>query len=121
MKICIPALDGPDLGTRLSPHFGRAPWFVVFDNETGEIANVPNEPDECSATHCVSVKRLDALGIDAVVCGGMGKRSLANFEEVGMAVFLSQKEKVWEVLAEIQAGKVRRLRTEDACESGHHH
>jgi predicted Fe-Mo cluster-binding NifX family protein len=105
----------------LSLHFGRTPWFVVFDNETGEMKTVPNEPEELRETHCVSVERLKRLGIDAVVCGGMGKRSLANFEDGGMAVFLSKKVRVWEVLCEIQAGAVKRLRSENACESGHHH
>ncbi len=121
MKFCIPALDGPALDTRLSPHFGRTPWFVVYDNERGEMETVPNEPEEFTETHCVSVSRLQGLGINAVVCGGMGKRSLANIEDGGMAVFLSKKERVWEVLGEIQAGKVKRLRSEEACESGHHH
>ncbi len=58
MKFCIPALDGPALDTRLSPHFGRTPWFVVYDNETGEMETVPNEPEEFTETHCVSVRWL---------------------------------------------------------------
>lgn len=121
MKICIPSLDGPALDSRLGAHFGRTPWFVVFDHETGEIETVPNEPEEFGPTHCVSVKRLERLGVEAVVCGGMGKRSLTNIEDAGLAVFLSKKKWVWEVFAEIQAGKVTRLRAEEACESGHHH
>lgn len=111
-------MDGDRLNTRLCPHFGRTPWFVIYDKETGELETLPNTQQESTDdARCIPLERLDELGIDAVVCGGMGKRSLANFQKCGLAVFISEKTMVWEVLGEIQAGKVTRLQHEEACES----
>lgn len=117
MKICVPSQSEPHLDARLSQHFGHAPWFVVFDNDTGELEMVAKGEEHYDGGHCVVPGSLMNLRIEAVVCGGMGKKSLVRFEDQGMAVFLSPRERVWEVLADIRAGDVKRLTLEDACES----
>jgi len=120
MKICIPAQDGQVLNAKVSPHFGRAPFYVVVDIESGELEVVPNGDHDHERGHCGSVEWVGKMGVDAIVCGGMGRRSLLLFESEGLAVFISRSPRVWKVLSEIQAGDVTRLRSGEASAGKHH-
>lgn len=120
MKICIPAQDQPTLNTLVCPHFSRAPFFAVMDSETGAVEVKANVQPPEHQEHCQSVDQLLMHEIDAIVCGGMGQRSLAQFEARGLAVFISQRARVWEVMADIRANKAERLKPEDACAGRNH-
>ena len=43
MKIAIPTQDDRASEARVSPHFGRAPYFALVDTKTGEVEFLPND------------------------------------------------------------------------------
>jgi len=44
MKVCIPTLDSNGVQSRVSPHFGRAPQYLVIDTNT-QASDMLNKPE----------------------------------------------------------------------------
>ena len=59
MTICLPTVSDAGLTARLSPHFGRAPFFTLVETETGNVEVVPNTHQHHEHGHC---NPLGALG-----------------------------------------------------------
>jgi predicted Fe-Mo cluster-binding NifX family protein len=117
MRICLPTEDERGLESRLCGHFGGAPYLTIVDTATERAEVIARGPDHEHGA-CVPAGFAATAGIDAVVCGGMGRRALAAL--AGTAVYLSAGGRVGEVLAELKAGRLPRLSAEEACAGGHH-
>ena len=79
MKVAIPVENGI-----VAEHFGHAPQFIIYDVSEGEIQKEvltppPHQPG-------VIPQWLHSLGVTHVLCGHMGMRALAFFEDFGIEV-----------------------------------
>jgi predicted Fe-Mo cluster-binding NifX family protein len=86
MRIAISADDANGLKSVVSPHFGRCPYFVVVDIDDGTVTSVREERNPCFPQHQPGqvprfIKSLDA---DVMIAGGMGRRAIMFFEELGI-------------------------------------
>jgi predicted Fe-Mo cluster-binding NifX family protein len=115
MRICLPTEDAKGLESRLYGHFGSAPYLTIVDTATGRTEVTPRGDHEHGA--CVPAALVTSAAIDAVVCGGMGRRALAALE--GTAVYVATEGRVRDVLAELEAGRLDKLTAADACAGGH--
>jgi predicted Fe-Mo cluster-binding NifX family protein len=114
MRLCIPTTSDAGVAARLSPHFGRAPYFTLIDAATGEIAVVGN--DGCHGPGgCDPLSSLAAGSLDAVVCHGMGRRALSGLNARGVDVFVTDGATVTDAVAGFRAGRLRRLELSAAC------
>ncbi|HUT07462.1 MAG TPA: NifB/NifX family molybdenum-iron cluster-binding protein [Candidatus Latescibacteria bacterium] len=118
MRICFPTETNQGLSALLYGHFGSAPFFTLADTETGILEVRDNQGQVHAHGACHPVGALEGLGIQAVVCGGMGLRALQKLEEAGIEVYRSGALTVEEALREIREGKAERLSAEGAC--AHH-
>ncbi len=117
MKICLPTEDSKGLDAQLYGHFGRAPYLTIVDTETGLAQVVPRGNDH-EHGRCAPAGFVTSAGIDAVVCGGMGRRALAALG--GTAVYLASGGRVRDLVTELEAGRLPRLSADEACSGGHH-
>lgn len=75
MRLAIPVAQGT-----LCPHFGHCEQFAVVDTEDGKLVRTeyktppPHEPGVLPAW-------LHQLGVNAIVCGGMGMRAQQLFAQ----------------------------------------
>ena len=115
MKVCFPTGTNQGLSALLYGHFGSAPFFTLADTETGILEIRDNQGQVHVHGACHPVGALEGLGIQAVVCGGMGLRALQKLEEAGIEVYRSGALTVEEALREIGEGKAERLSAEGAC------
>jgi predicted Fe-Mo cluster-binding NifX family protein len=117
-RVVIPAEDGNGLDSRLSEHFGRAPYFIVVElNEDGSVSNVQavsNESEHFGGTGHPP-NRLLQFKPNAVITYGMGPRALSIFQECRVAVLKANADTVGEV---VEAYKQDRL--EELTEGCHH-
>ena len=120
MKLCIPTEDSGGLDARVCAHFGSAPFFTVVDTESEVIELLNNQNVSHSHGDCNPVSSIDSQKVDAVVCGGLGKRALMRLQQSGFEVYLSRSQSVREVVAEQKAGTLHKARVEEAC-GGHSH
>lgn len=115
MKICIPTENDKGLDSRVYGHFGSAPFFAVTDTETDQVKVITNRGRRHRHGECSPAERIGSHDIEAVVCGGMGKRAFQSLASAGIDVFLSDAGTVREVLSAVRENKVQRLTAESAC------
>lgn len=118
MKVCIPSLDGRGLEAAVASHFGSAPVFTLVDVETRRTDILTNDPQHGDHTGCHASGRLRRLGVDAVLCRGMGRRAFTRFSEDGIAVFVVQGGRVTSAVDALCQGRATLLTADAACAGG---
>jgi predicted Fe-Mo cluster-binding NifX family protein len=118
IKVVIPVTNNRGVDSQLSEHFGRAPFFAVFDfDEDGQILSsraVPNESEHFGGVG-FPPDRILQLNPDAVITYGMGPRALTRFQNAGVAVLRANASLVKDVLS-----AYAKDRLEELTEGCHH-
>ena len=115
MKICLPTVSDAGLAARLSPHFGRAPFFTVVENETGAVEVLRNGAQHHGHGQCNPLGALGNVAADAVVCRGAGGHALMLLEERGLAAYLTDEWTVEAAMGAFRSGKLIRMGPEHVC------
>ena len=101
MKIVIPVEDANGLNSRLSQHFGRAPYFIVVElDQNGKVLNlqiVPNKSEHFGGMGKPPEIILN-LRPNAVVTCRMGPRALGMFQNANIAVLQANKNIVKDLI-----------------------
>ena len=120
-RIVIPVADNSGLNSRLSEHFGRAPYFMVVEiNSKGEILSVEAIPNtsEHFGGFGKPPDRILQLKPTAVVTYGMGPRALNIFQQARVAVLRTNAATVREVIEAYKRNELEEL-TEGCREARH--
>ena len=115
MKICIPTVGMKGLGENISPHFGSAPTFTIVDIDTSQIEIIVNDNEHHEHGNCHPLAMLEGKAVNAVVCGGMGRRAVAGLNAGGVKAFLCKEGTVADVIKEFKAGTISELTQDGAC------
>ncbi len=87
MKIGICAL-GPDLDSEISPVFGRAPYFLIIDEETEQFRAISNPGFQAGRGAGVGASQtLVSQGIKALICGNLGPNAFSILETAGVKIY----------------------------------
>jgi len=101
-RIVIPLIEDRGIDSQLSEHFGRAPFFAVFElSEDGEILAhkvVPNDSEHFGGVGSPP-DRILKLRPDVVITRGMGPRALGRFQSARVAVLRTNSIFVRDVLS----------------------
>jgi len=121
VRIVIPVLDESGVNAQLSGHFGRAPYFAVFElDEAGHIINqktVPNVGEHFGG----SGQRADhilALKPNVIITYGMGPRGLSIFQNARVAVLRANADTVKDVMAAFNKDELEELT--EGCHHARH-
>jgi predicted Fe-Mo cluster-binding NifX family protein len=123
-RIAVPSNGNGGLDSTQSGHFGHCDVFTLVDVENGNIKNestVSNQ--EHSQGGCmVPVNLLAGHKVDALIVGGIGRRPLEGFAQVGIDVFFdSVNPQVKTVVEDLIANKLEKISPDQACGGGGHH
>jgi len=117
MRIAVPATDASGLKANVFPHFGRCPYYTIFDDETGEVEILPN-----TSVHFGGEKQPPGLlkekGVDILVCADLGRRAVGILSDAGIKVYIGAEGTVEEALDEWREGKLEKVPERYECE-GH--
>jgi predicted Fe-Mo cluster-binding NifX family protein len=101
MRIAVAAEDNNGLEAVLSQHFGRCPYYILVDIDSGEIASVNalenpfygshGQPGEVPAF-------IKSAGAHVIIAGGMGPKAMGFFEQYGIQVATGVSGVVREVI-----------------------
>ncbi|MGM0385082.1 MAG: NifB/NifX family molybdenum-iron cluster-binding protein [Actinomycetota bacterium] len=114
-RVCIPTVGQAGLRDTVCEHFGRAGAYTFVDNETGAVDVVVNTtlhvggegyPPDLIARH----------GGEAMLCGGLGRRAVAMFEEAGIAVCAGASGTVADAMEQWRSGRLQTATRETACQ-----
>lgn len=120
-RLVIPVIEDAGLNSRLSEHFGRAPYFMVIEispeGEVSSIKTVPNTSEHFGGFGRPPDKIL-SLRPTAVVTYGMGPRALNIFQQARVAVLRATAATVGEVVEAYKRNQLEEL-TEGCREARH--
>ena len=122
MNICIPVTKDAGGDSRLSGHFGSAPFFAFADTASGEVRTIPNGNQHHAHGRCQPMRALAGEALDAVVVRGIGAGALSRLRAMGLPVHRAAVATVADAVAAFNAGELAELAPDEACElHGHGH
>ncbi len=93
MKIAITALEG-NSNAKMDARFGRAKFFVIYDQDTKEWSSISNEAAEAAhGAGPLAVQTLADAGVKIVITGnGPGGNAARGLQTAGINVFLNKDD-----------------------------
>ncbi|RLI71316.1 dinitrogenase iron-molybdenum cofactor biosynthesis protein [Candidatus Heimdallarchaeota archaeon] len=121
MKIAFPVLAKNDLDSPLGDHFGRSPFFTIYDTETKTVVTIDN-----AAEHFGGVQSTPAFlkehGVNVLVCKALGTKAIVLFDQFGIGVFLTRSLVVREALEGYSKNELKQAtRTNGYSGNAEHH
>ncbi len=109
MKIAVSA-KGKERNSPVDPRFGRAPWFVILDSDTGEVVDALDNTAARDAAHGAGINAATVVaeaGVGAVLTGKVGPKAFAVLDSAGIKVISGVNGTVSDALELFRSGGVR--------------
>jgi predicted Fe-Mo cluster-binding NifX family protein len=108
MKICITS-QGQDVSSPVDPRFGRARYFIVYDEEAGEFEAVDNAQNMNAAggAGVQSATNVVEMGCRWVISGHMGPKALSVLQAGDVRVAVGAEGSVEEALTSWREGDLQ--------------
>ncbi|MCI5779413.1 MAG: NifB/NifX family molybdenum-iron cluster-binding protein [Lentisphaeria bacterium] len=97
-------------------HFGHTPEFTIYETKDGELFG-PRIVSTGENGHGALAGILDSLGVDVLICGGIGGGAQMALDEVGVKIVGGASGNVGEAVKGFIAGT---LQTRDDFRCRHH-
>lgn len=120
MRVCVPTLDDAGLDAAVSPHFGRAPSFTIYDRETGAVEVLDNDSHHYGGTGSPPAL-VAGGGADVVCCGNIGADAAEKFDAMDIDVYSDATGTVQEALEQFDAGALTDCGRTGDCGHDHDH
>jgi predicted Fe-Mo cluster-binding NifX family protein len=123
-RIAIPSVEQGGLEGTRSDHFGHCDVFTLVDVEHGQIIKIDTLRNRKHAQGgcMVPVKFLANSNVNALIVGGIGKRPLMGFRQVGIDIYYdAQHTDIKSAVEGLIAGKLPVFGDELACSGDHGH
>ncbi|MBN1336499.1 MAG: NifB/NifX family molybdenum-iron cluster-binding protein [Deltaproteobacteria bacterium] len=114
MKVAF-TTTGTDLEAPLDPRFGRSPFFVVCDAESGAIEVIDNEKN-LNASQGAGVQAAGSVvrsGAECVITGHCGPNAFRVLSMAGVRIYLTDAPTIGEALDRFRAGSLQALTQAD--------
>ncbi len=118
MKIAIPTMDMAGMDAIVGQHFGSSPAYTLYDTETKIAESVANTSRHAGGQG-YPPEILRAMGVDMLICKGLGIKALEMFTELGITVLTGAQQTVKETIDMWEAGALSEASKDSACK-GHH-
>ncbi|MFX0195041.1 MAG: NifB/NifX family molybdenum-iron cluster-binding protein [Candidatus Hodarchaeota archaeon] len=116
MRIAIPTAGYGGLNDLVGQHFGRVPTYTIFDTNTNNVEVLPNKSLHMGGTG-YPPEFLAQVGVELMICAGLGRRAINMFEQFGIEVFVgaSATETAEAAIKAYQNGRLQMATDENAC------
>ncbi len=114
MKICIPS-EGPDPSAEVDSMFGRARYFIIFDDQSGKHEYIDNSEnmDRASGAGIQAARQVAEKDVDCVISGHVGPRALNVLQEAGIRVCSGASGLVWDAIEACQNDELHEMNQSD--------
>ncbi len=119
MKLCIPSMGQNGIEETVGQHFGKVPFYTLYDTETKEASVLPNTSEHNGGIG-LPPELMAKEGVDIMLCGGLGKKAVDMFEQAGIAVFSGATGTVQNAIDAWESSKLAKATRDNSC-SGHGH
>ena len=144
--ICLPVIQDEGLDSKLSKHFGRAPYHLLIDTKTGEtelliklltgqgrrqchgegqglgtpIGDGHGHGHGRDHGKCQPVEPLLERKVGAVLCRGFGRGAYEKMKRNGISVWITKADTAGEALKDWREGKLLPVLEDQLCSGKHH-
>ena len=114
MKVAISS-SGRTLESNVDSRFGRCPYFLIYDTDSGDIKAIENQSRQAmggagiQAAQMVSDKK-----VDAVVTGNIGPNAFKVLSAASINVFSGVTGTVEKAIEKIKSGQLKTTSAPDA-------
>ncbi|MHA1799981.1 MAG: NifB/NifX family molybdenum-iron cluster-binding protein [Candidatus Helarchaeota archaeon] len=115
MILCFPTEGNKGLDDFIGEHFGRVPYFTLYDTEK-DVVKVIDNRSEHRGGQGLPGEILSDLGINVLICRGAGRRALQIFIANGISVYFGATGKVKDALEAWKNNKLKLAAEGDHCQ-----
>ncbi len=119
MKLCIPAMGQKGIEETVGQHFGKVPYYALYDTDTKETTVIENTSEHNGGVG-LPPEIMDKEGVDIMLCGGLGQKAVLMFEQYGIDVFIGANGTIQDAISAWEDCKLTRATQNNSC-SGHDH
>ncbi|MEZ5334621.1 MAG: NifB/NifX family molybdenum-iron cluster-binding protein [Methanolobus sp.] len=87
MKLCIPSMGQNGIDDAVGQHFGKVPYYTLYDTESKEVSVISNTSEHNGGTG-LPPEIMAKESVDIMLCGGLGRKAVVMFEQYGIDVFI---------------------------------
>jgi predicted Fe-Mo cluster-binding NifX family protein len=120
MKISIPSMGKSGLEDQVGQHFGKVLNYIVYDTQTGETSILPNTSEHNGGVG-LPPELMSQNAVNIMLCGGLGRKAVAMFDEYGIEVFVGAQGTIQDALNAWKEGKLEKANQDNACSSHDNH
>lgn len=119
MKVIVPLEEQGGKNSRMSEHFGSAPYYAVADTGAGSFEIITNTSMHHDHGQCTPADFFAELGVSALICIGIGAGAIAKLRMLGIDVYMaSTVSTLEEALTQFSLGTLETVTPQHACQ-GH--
>ncbi|NTX00042.1 MAG: hypothetical protein HGB35_09000, partial [Geobacteraceae bacterium] len=89
MTVIVPFDEQAGQSSKVCDHFGSAPFYAIADIEAGMLEIIPNESMHHDHGQCTPASFFSGLGIDVLLCNGIGGGAVAKLQAMGIDVYMA--------------------------------
>ena len=118
MKICVPAM-GRELQEPISQHFGRAPYYLIVDQDSGDIEILENRSEHMGGSG-KPPEHIASKGAEIMICSGLGPKAIDMLRSYGIRTYVGAQGSVGEAIQQWREGKLPSADDGNACKEHKH-
>lgn len=112
MKIAVSAMK-PGPTAAVDPHFGRCPYFAIYDSITKIWETIPNPASNASGGAGIqAAQAVVNRGVQVVITGSLGPNAYRVLEAAAIRCFTGAQGTVQEAVNAYEQGKLKELKEE---------
>lgn len=118
MKIAITS-QGNDIKSNVDLRFGRAPWILIYDTQTGELKAHNNSVNLniAQGAGIQTGQNIANTGAEAVITGNVGPNAFRTLIAANVAIYLAKEQTVEQAIEAFKAGNLEKV--DNANVQGH--
>ena len=110
MKIAITS-QGQETSSMLDPRFGRAKWFMIFDDQSNQW-NAQDNTLNLNAAQGAGIQAAQNIaqtGAEVLITGNVGPNAYKTLSAAGIKIFLVSNCSVQQALDQFNAGNLKEI------------
>ena len=113
MKLAIPCDENKEWNSTVGYHFGRVPFFAIWDEESDHLEMIDNKSSHRGGTKLPA----DFLAekCNGIICKGIGSRAISLCNNLGVKVYLGAGDTVESTIDLFKRGELREATLDEGC------
>lgn len=120
MLLCVPSRDDGTLEAPLSSHFGRAPCYTLYDEESEDVELIENDGQHRGGTRAPP-DIIGQTGADVLVVADLGRKAVDRFATMDIDVYCGADGTVRDAIDQYDAGALEAATPGGTYCEGHGH